>query len=61
MALYGGHGYRNVTASYGTSEFTENHLMAFWENDIQCVYITYDRDEAGEYLSSVGWAAPIDI
>ncbi|MFZ6675431.1 CHC2 zinc finger domain-containing protein [Undibacterium sp. Xuan67W] len=41
-------GYRNVTASYGTEGFTEDHLAAFKENNIERILIAYDRDEAGE-------------
>jgi len=41
------HGYRNVTASYGTSGFTDDHLAAFKAHGIQRVLIAYDRDEAG--------------
>lgn len=41
------HGYRNVTASYGTSSFTDDHLAAFKEHGIKRVLIAYDRDEAG--------------
>ena len=41
------HGYRNVTASYGTQGFTEDHLAAFKQHDIKRVLIAYDRDEAG--------------
>ncbi len=40
-------GYRNVTASYGTSGFTEDHLAAFKRHDIKRILIAYDRDEAG--------------
>ncbi len=40
-------GYRNVTASYGTSGFTDDHLAAFQRHGIQRVLIAYDRDEAG--------------
>jgi DNA primase catalytic core len=40
-------GYRNVTASYGTSGFTDDHLAAFKANDIKRVLIAYDRDESG--------------
>jgi len=40
-------GYRNVTASYGTSGFTDDHLVAFKRHAIQRVLIVYDRDEAG--------------
>ncbi len=41
------HGFRNVTASYGTSGFTPSHLTAFKQYDIKRVLIAYDRDEAG--------------
>jgi len=41
------HGYRNVTASYGTSGFTGDHLTAFKEHGIKRVLIAYDRDDAG--------------
>jgi len=40
-------GYRNVTASYGTSGFTDDHLAAFKTNGIKRVLIAYDRDDAG--------------
>jgi len=40
-------GYRNVTASYGTSGFTDDHLDAFKANNIKRVLIAYDRDESG--------------
>ena len=41
------HGYRNVTASYGTSGFTDDHLSMFKEHGIKRVLIAYDRDDAG--------------
>jgi DNA primase catalytic core len=40
-------GYRNVTASYGMSGFTDDHLAAFKANDIKRVLIAYDRDDSG--------------
>lgn len=40
-------GFRNVTASYGTSGFTDDHLAAFKANKVKRVLIAYDRDEAG--------------
>lgn len=40
-------GYRNVTASYGTSGFTDDHLAVFKKQGIERVLIVYDRDEAG--------------
>ena len=42
------HGFRNVTASYGTAGFTPDHLDSFIRHGIQKVYIAYDRDEAGD-------------
>jgi DNA primase len=41
------HGFRNVTASYGTNGFTDKHLNLFVESGVQKVLIAYDRDEAG--------------
>jgi DNA primase catalytic core len=41
-------GYRNVTASYGTGGFTEDHLSAFKQHGVKRVLIAYDRDDAGE-------------
>ena len=41
-------GYRNVTTSYGTEGFTEEHLAAFQQYGTARVLIAYDRDEAGE-------------
>jgi DNA primase len=41
------HGFRNVTASYGTSGFTASLLAAFKQHEIKRVLIAYDRDEAG--------------
>ncbi len=40
-------GFRKVTASYGTSGFTDDHLTAFKKHAIKRVLIAYDRDEAG--------------
>ena len=40
-------GFRHVTASYGTSGFTDDHLTAFKKYGIKRVLIAYDRDEAG--------------
>lgn len=44
-------GYRNVTASYGTEGFTDDHLAAFQRYGTERVLIAYDRDEAGERAS----------
>jgi len=41
------HGFRNVTSSYGTQGFTDDHLVAFKQHEIKRVLIAYDRDEAG--------------
>lgn len=41
------HGYHNVTASYGISGFTDDHLAAFKKHGIERVLIAYDRDDAG--------------
>jgi len=41
------HGFRNVTASYGTGGFTDDHLAAFRQHGIERILIAYDRDEAG--------------
>jgi len=40
-------GYRNVTASYGTQGFTDDHLSLFKKRRVERVLIAYDRDEAG--------------
>ncbi|MBL4868505.1 MAG: toprim domain-containing protein, partial [Pseudomonadales bacterium] len=40
-------GYKNVTASYGTSGFTADHLVAFKACGAERILIAYDRDEAG--------------
>lgn len=39
-------GFRNVTASYGTSGFTDELMAAFKTHGIQRVLIAYDRDDA---------------
>lgn len=41
-------GFRNVTAAYGVSGFTDEMLHGFIDKRVQCVYIAYDRDEAGD-------------
>jgi DNA primase len=41
-------GFRNVTASFGTGGFTQDHLSAFKSLGVERVLIAYDRDEAGE-------------
>ena len=41
-------GFKNVTASYGTSGFTDDHLAALKKYNIKRVLIAYDRDEAGD-------------
>jgi DNA primase len=42
------HGYRNVTAAWGTGGFTDDHLAAFKEHGVGRVLIAYDRDKAGD-------------
>lgn len=41
------HGFKNVTASYGTAGFTDDHLNLFTRLGVQRVLIAYDRDDAG--------------
>jgi DNA primase catalytic core len=41
-------GFKNVTSSYGTSGFTEEHLKLLKENSIKSVYIAYDNDSSGQ-------------
>lgn len=41
-------GYHNVTASYGTSGFTPDHIAAFQRHGTRRVLIAYDRDDAGD-------------
>jgi DNA primase len=41
------HGFRNVTASYGTGGFTGEHWAALTQNHIESVYLAYDNDAAG--------------
>jgi len=41
-------GHRNVTASYGVNDFTEDHKAAFAKHGAKNVWIAYDRDEAGD-------------
>lgn len=40
-------GFKNVTSSYGTNGFTDEHLSAFRQHQIKRVLIAYDNDEAG--------------
>ena len=46
-------GFKNVTASYGTSGFTADHLAAFKEHNIKKVLIAYDNDDAGNKAAFV--------
>jgi len=41
-------GFHNVTAAYGTSGFTEEHLTAFERHQVERVLLAFDRDDAGE-------------
>ncbi|OIP31343.1 MAG: hypothetical protein AUK47_22650 [Deltaproteobacteria bacterium CG2_30_63_29] len=47
------HGYRNVTAAYGTSGFTRDHLAAFERWGTKRVLIAFDRDEAGDKAAAL--------
>lgn len=42
------HGFRYVTASYGTNGFTDEHLQAFVQRGVRRVLIAYDADKAGD-------------
>lgn len=41
------HGFKNVTCSYGTNGFTDEHLKALADYSIEKVFIAYDNDEVG--------------
>jgi DNA primase len=41
------HGFTNVTTSYGTQGFTDEHLTLFKRLNIKTILIAYDNDEAG--------------
>lgn len=41
-------GFRNVTAIYGTSGFSDDLKSAFAQNSIRRVFLAFDRDEAGD-------------
>ncbi|MEO0443341.1 MAG: toprim domain-containing protein [Pseudomonadota bacterium] len=41
------HGFKNVTCSYGTNGFTDDHLALFKSLGIERVLIAYDRDDPG--------------
>ncbi|MCW8984716.1 MAG: CHC2 zinc finger domain-containing protein, partial [Thermoanaerobaculales bacterium] len=41
-------GFRNVTSSYGTNGFTDEHLEALRAYGVERVLIAYDRDQAGD-------------
>jgi len=46
------HGFTNVTASYGTQGFTDEHLELFKRLTIKTVLIAYDNDDAGNQAAS---------
>ncbi|MBY0573405.1 MAG: toprim domain-containing protein, partial [Undibacterium sp.] len=46
------HGFKNVTASYGTNGFTDDHMIAFERQQVKRVLIAYDRDEAGNHAAN---------
>ena len=41
-------GFRNVSAIYGTSGFSDDLKQAFVQNGIKHVFLAFDRDEAGD-------------
>jgi len=46
------HGFTNVTSSYGTQGFTDDHLELFKRLNIKTVLIAYDNDDAGNQAAS---------
>lgn len=42
------HGFRNVTAIYGTSGFSDDLKAAFESHGIRRVFLAFDRDDAGD-------------
>ena len=42
------HGQRHVTATYGVGGFTDEHLAAFKQHDVERVLVAYDGDDAGD-------------
>jgi DNA primase catalytic core len=44
-------GFRNVSASYGTGGFTDEHWSALTQNQIEIVYLAYDNDESGNRVA----------
>jgi len=59
------HGFKNVTASYGTNGFTDDMLTALAASPIKQLYIAYDADETGnkaaEKLAERLAALPLEI
>jgi DNA primase len=47
------HGFKNVTASYGTKGFTDDHLALIKQQGITHILIAYDRDTAGNEAAQV--------
>jgi DNA primase len=41
------HGFKNVTCSYGTNGFTDEHQKALVDYSIEKLFIAYDNDEGG--------------
>jgi DNA primase len=41
-------GFRNVTATYGTGGFTDDHMAVFRAHGVTRVLIAFDRDDAGD-------------
>ena len=44
-------GIKNVTSSYGTNGFTQDHLKAFKQSNTKTIYIAYDNDHSGNTQS----------
>ena len=57
------HGFRNVSAIYGTSGFSDDLKRAFEQNGIKRVFLAFDRDEAGERAAEkyTPWFAQVGI
>ncbi|ODS22421.1 hypothetical protein AB835_14235 [Candidatus Endobugula sertula] len=46
------HGFRNVTASFGTNGFTDELLAALKDYSIEKLFIAYDNDEGGNKIAA---------
>lgn len=56
-------GFRNVSAIYGTSGFSDDLKTAFEQNNIKRVFLAFDRDEAGDRAAQkyTPWFAQVGI